>query len=235
MENYKKGKNVEEELTQEQIPIENLPEKFLWMHVKGGTKVPNVVEFAEKAFKDGVHRSVVWSGSGGGVTKTISSAEIMKRNFKVQQVTHLAYQKIEEYWEPVLKGLEPIVVTRQVPAIHILLSLDEIDAKTIGLQKSNEPTKFWLEPPPPGKQPTKQNEDYIYNKNRKTNNKDRRERNGYNNGQNGSGQAPSSSNGQNKNNNNQKGNKSKKPRNDNSESTAKKPLETSKPATEPTS
>lgn len=40
--------------------------------------------------------------------------------------------RIEEYWEPVLKGLEPIVVTRQVPAIHILLSLDEIDAKTIG-------------------------------------------------------------------------------------------------------
>lgn len=93
MENYKKGKNVEEELTQEQIPIENLPDKFLWMHVKGGTKVPNVVEFAEKAFNDGAHRSVVWSGSGGGVAKTISSAEIMKRNFKVQQVTHLAYQK----------------------------------------------------------------------------------------------------------------------------------------------
>lgn len=34
MENYKKGKNVEEEVTQESIPIEILPENFLWMHVR---------------------------------------------------------------------------------------------------------------------------------------------------------------------------------------------------------
>lgn len=34
MENYKKGKNVEQELSEDSIPIENLPEKFLWMHVK---------------------------------------------------------------------------------------------------------------------------------------------------------------------------------------------------------
>lgn len=93
MENYKKGKNVEEELTQDRIPIDNLPEKFLWMHVKGGTKVSNVVDFAEKAFSTGEHRSVVWSGSGGGVPKTISCAEIMKRNYDVHQVTKLAYQK----------------------------------------------------------------------------------------------------------------------------------------------
>lgn len=93
MENYRKGKNVEEELTKERIPIDNLPDNFLWMHVKGGTKVMNVVEYAEKAFKSGEHRSVVWSGSGGGVPKTISCAEIMKRNFKVGQVTRIAYQK----------------------------------------------------------------------------------------------------------------------------------------------
>lgn len=93
MENYKKGKNVEEELTQDRIPIDNLPEKILWMHVKGGTKVSNVVDFVEKAFSTGEHRSVVWSGSGGGVPKTISCAEIMKRNYDVHQVTMLAYQK----------------------------------------------------------------------------------------------------------------------------------------------
>lgn len=93
MENYRKGKNVEEELTKERIPIDNLPDNFLWMHVKGGTKVMNVVEYAEKAFKSGEYRSVVWSGSGGGVPKTISCAEIMKRNFKVGQVTRIAYQK----------------------------------------------------------------------------------------------------------------------------------------------
>jgi ribonucleases P/MRP protein subunit RPP25 len=162
MENYKKGKNVEEELTQDRIPIEILPDKFLWMHVKGGTKVPNVVEYAEKAFKAGEYRSVVWSGSGGGVPKTISCAEIMKRNFDVHQVTRLAYQKIEEYWDPVLKGLDPIVVTRQVPAIHIFLSLDEVDPKTQGYQKANVPTRFWPEQP----KERKKDEDYAF-KNKK--------------------------------------------------------------------
>ncbi len=33
MINYKKGKNVEEELTKDAIPIENLPQNYLWMHV----------------------------------------------------------------------------------------------------------------------------------------------------------------------------------------------------------
>lgn len=33
MMNYKKGKNIEEELTKDAIPIENLPQDFLWMHV----------------------------------------------------------------------------------------------------------------------------------------------------------------------------------------------------------
>lgn len=93
MENYKKGKNIEEELSQDRIPIENLPEKFLWMHVKGGTKVHNVLEFAEKALNTNEHRAVVWSGSGGGVPKTISCAEIMKRKFELHQVTRLNYQK----------------------------------------------------------------------------------------------------------------------------------------------
>lgn len=33
MINYRKGRNVEDELTRNDIPIENLPEDFLWMHV----------------------------------------------------------------------------------------------------------------------------------------------------------------------------------------------------------
>lgn len=94
MENYKKGKNIEEELSKDKIPIEILPENFLWMHCKGGTQVGNVIDFAEKALKSGEYRSMVWSGSGGGVPKTISCAEIMKRNNpELQQVTRIAYQK----------------------------------------------------------------------------------------------------------------------------------------------
>lgn len=33
MENYKKGKNVVEPLEKSKIPINNLPEKFIWMQV----------------------------------------------------------------------------------------------------------------------------------------------------------------------------------------------------------
>lgn len=37
MMNYRKGRNVEEELTRNDIQIENLPEDFLWMHVSSPT------------------------------------------------------------------------------------------------------------------------------------------------------------------------------------------------------
>lgn len=93
MMHYKKGKNVEEELSQEQIPIEVLPANFLWMHVKGGSDVKNLVDYAKKALEEGTHQSVVWSGSDGGVGKTISCAEIMKRHFELHQVTRICYRK----------------------------------------------------------------------------------------------------------------------------------------------
>lgn len=38
----------------------------------------------------------------------------------------------EEFWDPVMDGLEPIVVKRNIPCVHILMSLDEIDSKTPG-------------------------------------------------------------------------------------------------------
>lgn len=65
------------------------------LKVKGGTKVSNVVEYAMKAFNSKEHRVVVWSGAGGGVTKTISCAEIMKRDLPLHQVTRLCYQKYD--------------------------------------------------------------------------------------------------------------------------------------------
>lgn len=95
MINYRKGKNVEDELTKEQIPIANLPDDFVWMHVKGGTKVSNVVDYAKKAMASGgANSSVVWTGSGGGIGKTVSCAEIMKRDMPdVHQITRLSYRQ----------------------------------------------------------------------------------------------------------------------------------------------
>lgn len=44
MMNYRKGRNVEEELTRNDIPIENLPEDFLWMHVSSAHKMGRLEE-----------------------------------------------------------------------------------------------------------------------------------------------------------------------------------------------
>ncbi|XP_065084809.1 ribonuclease P protein subunit p25-like protein [Ochlerotatus camptorhynchus] len=145
MMHYKKGKNVEEELTKEQIPIEVLPGQFLWMHVKGGSRIFNLVDYARKALESGDQRTVVWSGTGGGIGKTISCAEIMKKDFELHQITRVCYRKVEEYWDPQQEGLEQIVATRNIPSIHILMSLDEIDPKTPGYQHSKTRTTFWLE------------------------------------------------------------------------------------------
>ncbi|XP_055608428.1 ribonuclease P protein subunit p25-like protein [Uranotaenia lowii] len=145
MMHYKKGKNVEEELSKEQIPIEVLPEHFLWMHVKGGSRIFNLVEYAKKALDAGEYRSLVWSGSDGGVGKTISCAEIMKKDYQLHQVTRICYRKVEEYWDAQQEGLEQIVATRKIPSIHILMSLDEIDSSTPGYQHSKTRTTFWLE------------------------------------------------------------------------------------------
>lgn len=52
----------------------------------------NVVDYATKAVKSGEHRNVLWTGSGaGGITKTVSCAEIMKRDFEMHQITRIKY------------------------------------------------------------------------------------------------------------------------------------------------
>ncbi|XP_063709974.1 ribonuclease P protein subunit p25-like protein [Culicoides brevitarsis] len=153
MENYRKGSNIEEELTKDRIPIPNLPENFLWMHVKGGTKVQNVIDYARKALDAGEYRSVVWSGNGGGVPKTISCAEIMKRHYHLHQVTQICYTKVEEIWEPLLEGLEQIVVKREIPTVHILTSLDEIDPSTPSYQCSGQATSMSFMPKAPKEKP----------------------------------------------------------------------------------
>jgi len=116
MMHYRKAENVEKELSKSDLPFEDCMPKsqkdFLWMHVstesfsseplsttvsylkvKGGTKVSNVIEFAQASLNKGEHRCVVWSGSGGGVIKTISCAEVLKRSHPVYQVNRMAYTR----------------------------------------------------------------------------------------------------------------------------------------------
>nr|CAD7587674.1 unnamed protein product [Timema genevievae] len=99
--------------------------------VGAGSKMRSVLGFAMKSFKD--ERCIVWSGSGPAISKTISCAEIMKRRYKnTHQITKIGYRKVEEFWEPQIEDLDPLVVVREIPIIHILLSKDELNSEEPG-------------------------------------------------------------------------------------------------------
>ncbi|KRT81061.1 hypothetical protein AMK59_5203 [Oryctes borbonicus] len=97
MENYKKGKNVEEPLIKENIPINELPENFLWMQVRGGSKIRNLLSLAMEVFSE--KQYVVWTGFGQSVGKAITCAEIMKREYKqpLHQITRICYRLYVKY------------------------------------------------------------------------------------------------------------------------------------------
>ncbi|XP_030387204.1 ribonuclease P protein subunit p25-like protein [Scaptodrosophila lebanonensis] len=160
MMHYRKAENVEQELSKNDLPFEDCMPKtqkdFLWMHVKGGTKVSNVISYAEAALNKGEYRTVVWSGSGGGVVKTISCAEILKRSHELYQVTRMGSTSVEEHWKPQMDGLEEIIVRREIPTLHILMSLDELDKSIAGLQRPNTSSDFWVDDAAPMQQQQQQ-------------------------------------------------------------------------------
>ncbi|GBP59190.1 Ribonuclease P protein subunit p25-like protein [Eumeta japonica] len=144
MENYYKGKNIEEELERSKIPIQGLPENFLWMQVKGGSKMNNLLSHSSGILQDKAARAVVWTGAGVAISKAISCAEILKRQFSIEhQITQICYKKVEEFWEPKIDGLETIVVKRQIPVIHIFLSLDPISGDNQLGYQTLKSSRFW--------------------------------------------------------------------------------------------
>ncbi|XP_018335925.1 ribonuclease P protein subunit p25-like protein [Agrilus planipennis] len=158
MEYYSKGKNVEESFEKEKIPINNLPHDFTWMQVRGGSKIRNLLSYALKELSD--TKPVLWTGYGPAIGKTVTCAEIMKRECKhaLHQITKICYYVIDEYWYPKISELDPIVVNKKLPMIHILLSFipintDDLSYQAPGLKVSyhlkdkqnNTPTKSFSE------------------------------------------------------------------------------------------
>nr|CAD7444402.1 unnamed protein product [Timema bartmani] len=110
---------------------QDAPQCTICPQVGAGSKMRSVLGFAMKSFKD--ERCIVWSGSGPAISKTISCAEIMKRRYKnTHQITKIGYRKVEEFWEPQIEDLDPLVVVREIPIIHILLSKDELNSEEPG-------------------------------------------------------------------------------------------------------
>lgn len=139
MDKYIKGKNVEDEITRENLPFEvSLPADALWFRVKGGTHIHQVLEPALQALKDG--KLVVWTGSGAATKKTISCAEICKQrcNNKLHQVTKAVFTSCKEHWTPMIEGLDELIVVRKIPCLHIALCMNTvpsiIDVKCNGYQ-----------------------------------------------------------------------------------------------------
>lgn len=141
MENYEKGEVKELE---DHVKMQCVLENAVRMNVNAGSKIQNLMKFAEKKMNEPDTRQLTWNGCGQAVSKTISCAEIMKRQFKeLHQVTEIRFKRIEEYWEPTTDGMDRLKVNRDVPVITILLSKDPVDTTIPGYQAPGSAGTFY--------------------------------------------------------------------------------------------
>ncbi|KAM9352335.1 ribonuclease P protein subunit p25a [Symphorus nematophorus] len=120
-------------------PIPGLAADILHMRVKEGSKIRNLLRFATARMQGESSGTslgqVVFTGSGRGVTKTITCVEILKRKVGgLHQVSKLYYKTVNEVWESPQQGAAGVSVQRTVPAICILLSKDPLDPQEPGYQ-----------------------------------------------------------------------------------------------------
>ncbi|XP_062246496.1 ribonuclease P protein subunit p25-like protein [Platichthys flesus] len=123
-------------------PIPGLADDILHMRVKEGSKIRNLLRFVtarmhgEGRDSNGTSlRQVVFTGSGRGVTKTITCVEILKRKVGgLHQVSKIYYKTVNEVWEDPQQAAAGTSTQRTVPAICILLSKDPLDPQEPGYQ-----------------------------------------------------------------------------------------------------
>ncbi|XP_077424110.1 ribonuclease P protein subunit p25-like protein [Vanacampus margaritifer] len=124
------------------FPIPGLATEFLHMRVREGSKIRNLLRFAtarmQSEGKDSHERSprqVLFTGSGRGVTKTITCVEILKRKVEgLHQVSKLYYKTVDEVWGASRDGASGRTMQRTVSAICILLSKDPLNPQEPGYQ-----------------------------------------------------------------------------------------------------
>nr|XP_012225394.1 PREDICTED: ribonuclease P protein subunit p25-like protein isoform X2 [Linepithema humile] len=133
--NLKEEDTMKNRTESDEVPIKNLPENFLCMRVKNGTKMRNVLDYALKKFPH--HESVVWTGIGHCIEKVISCAELFKRKHEgLHQITKLRYIKTKRSEE----NIEEQEI--QLPEIHILLTRDIKDTTELGYQAPGDYEEF---------------------------------------------------------------------------------------------
>lgn len=167
MENYRKSR-VEEQPSV--CPFPRLPPDTPQVRVKDGSKIRNLLRFAlsrmepaPQAAEDGGGQEgagqqeacgglscghIVFTATGTGVSKAITCAEIVKRRVKgLHQLTRLLYAAVVEVWEPLepAAGLDSLNVSRNVPAIWILLSREPMDRDQPGYQAPGRYDALWAQ------------------------------------------------------------------------------------------
>ncbi|XP_028836827.1 ribonuclease P protein subunit p25-like protein [Denticeps clupeoides] len=153
MENYSKARTVEQPCA---CPFPDLSNSAPVVRVKDGSKIRNLMRFAlsrmeGKAEKSGPGdsegagtgaevqpcRQIMFTGAGPSVAKAISCVEILKRRVRgLHQHTRLMYHAVQDVWEPLVPeaGLDALTVSRNVPAVWVLLSKDPLDSTQPGYQ-----------------------------------------------------------------------------------------------------
>lgn len=132
------GQNTSRRLSRSEddvCPIPGLPANILHMRVKEGSKIRNLLRFAtarmlgEGGDGNGTPvRQVVFTGSGRGITKTVTCVEILKRTvLGLHQLSKLYYKSSQQ-------GAPGQTIERTVPAICILLSKEPLDPQEPGYQ-----------------------------------------------------------------------------------------------------
>ncbi|XP_023266884.1 ribonuclease P protein subunit p25-like protein [Seriola lalandi dorsalis] len=129
-------------------PIPGLAADILHMRVREGSKIRNLLRFVTARMQEDRRddngtslRQVVFTGSGRGVTKTITCVEILKRKVGgLHQVSKLYYKTVNEVWESPQQGAAGTTMQRTVPAICILLSKDPLDPQEPGYQPPQSPS-----------------------------------------------------------------------------------------------
>uniref|UniRef100_A0A8C5A3Z4 DNA/RNA-binding protein Alba-like domain-containing protein n=1 Tax=Gadus morhua TaxID=8049 RepID=A0A8C5A3Z4_GADMO len=136
MENYRKASTEEDPA---RCPFLHLPAGTPQVLVKDGSKIRNIVGFAlsrgDRPPEGGTTAGVpiVFTATGKGISKAITCAEMVKRRLRggggVHQRTELQYRAVRELWEPLEPGagLDGLTVSRNVPALWILLSRDPLE------------------------------------------------------------------------------------------------------------
>ncbi|XP_034410329.1 LOW QUALITY PROTEIN: ribonuclease P protein subunit p25-like protein [Cyclopterus lumpus] len=152
MENYHKTRTMERPSV---CPFSALPPDTPEVRVRDGSKIRHPLRYALSRMEAGPRgeaegrplcRQIVLNASGGGVSKAITCAEVVKRRVPgLHQITRLQFCTVDEVWDPLetSAGLDSLTVSRNVPSIWILLSRDALDCSQPGYQEPGRHDALW--------------------------------------------------------------------------------------------